>query len=531
MADSTTVIDIILRAKNEAEGELKRLGASLSGTGDDLKRFKQDLIIAGAGITAAGFAINALVTDAGKFASVKQAFSGMTAGMIESTDGFIEAVQTASMGTLSQMSILSGATKALSLIGKDSFGNFQEDFGQMAGLVQKAAIATGQDADFMFQSLITGVSRSSKMILDNLGITVDMAAAQSKYADELMRTKGLTEEEAAKASLLRSVIEQLGTTYGGVSVGADSFAVQQAQLKTQFEDLKIAIGEAFIPVISRLLTEVIIPFVDQYGPMFAATLAGWLDSFSKLPEPIQNAVIGVLAAIPALLAVGGAIKVLSSIWGVLQFIIMNVVVPAVTFIIGLFGGPLIAAIGLVVAAVIIWWKNWDFLLATMKDLANNFVINVKGFWEDLKASISKSLDGITSSVQNAISNWIPRFDSAQQVIWKVAGAIQGVLDKARELAREGLDKLGLPHFASGGIVPGPVGSPQLAVVHGGEEVIPTNRTSAVGGGGGTGITFNVSVGLYAGSEIEKRNIATQLYDSLVRVAQAHNLSVAEYMGG
>jgi hypothetical protein len=37
--------------------------------------------------------------------------------------------------------------------------------------------------------------------------------------------------------------------------------------------------------------------------------------------------------------------------------------------------------------------------------------------------------------------------------------------------------LGLPHFAEGGIVPGPLGAPTLAVVHGGETVIPANRSA------------------------------------------------------
>ena len=36
-------------------------------------------------------------------------------------------------------------------------------------------------------------------------------------------------------------------------------------------------------------------------------------------------------------------------------------------------------------------------------------------------------------------------------------------------------------YAKGGIVPGPVGRPQLAVVHGGEEVIPASRRGSGGG--------------------------------------------------
>ena len=42
--------------------------------------------------------------------------------------------------------------------------------------------------------------------------------------------------------------------------------------------------------------------------------------------------------------------------------------------------------------------------------------------------------------------------------------------------------------------------------------------------------FNVSVGLYAGSETEKRNIAKDLYAALLQLAQSESKTVSQYMG-
>ena len=42
--------------------------------------------------------------------------------------------------------------------------------------------------------------------------------------------------------------------------------------------------------------------------------------------------------------------------------------------------------------------------------------------------------------------------------------------------RRMLHRLGVPGFAQGGVVPGPRGAPQLAMVHGGETILPTHRT-------------------------------------------------------
>ena len=55
---------------------------------------------------------------------------------------------------------------------------------------------------------------------------------------------------------------------------------------------------------------------------------------------------------------------------------------------------------------------------------------------------------------------------------------------------------GLPSFDTGGPVPGPIGSPVPAIVHGGEYVIPASRVGG-GGGGNTNyyaITVNVAPG-------------------------------------
>ncbi len=61
----------------------------------------------------------------------------------------------------------------------------------------------------------------------------------------------------------------------------------------------------------------------------------------------------------------------------------------------------------------------------------------------------------------------------------------GLVIAASTAAMAGLSAL--QNFDKGGIVQGPLGQPQLAIVHGGEEVIPN------GGFGGSGIVINITV--------------------------------------
>ena len=120
----------------------------------------------------------------------------------------------------------------------------------------------------------------------------------------------------------------------------------------------------------------------------------------------------------------------------------------------------------------------------------------------------------------------------------------GLKDKLKSLAEKlrnfAVDKLGMSELffsnefiesrhQTGGVVPGAVGQEVPILAHGGERVIPNGISGS--GGGGSSISFNVNIGLYGGSETEKRNIAKELYSALVQVAQSQNKSVIELMGG
>jgi hypothetical protein len=64
-------------------------------------------------------------------------------------------------------------------------------------------------------------------------------------------------------------------------------------------------------------------------------------------------------------------------------------------------------------------------------------------------------------------------------------------------------------YALGGVVPGPIGAPQLAVVHGGETVIP------VGGSGGGNVTVNLN-GVTVSNEIDAEMWAYRIADIIQR---------------
>ncbi|GAH47230.1 unnamed protein product, partial [marine sediment metagenome] len=107
----------------------------------------------------------------------------------------------------------------------------------------------------------------------------------------------------------------------------------------------------------------------------------------------------------------------------------------------------------------------------------------------------------------------------------------GILTKSKEGGLFGqlkaLGQLGLKVFETGGIVPGPIGSPQPAIVHGGEEIRPVGASEGLGGGGG--VTLNVNIGTFIGSDNDKRNLAEELMKHMDNIAimKGKRLSIIE----
>lgn len=166
---------------------------------------------------------------------------------------------------------------------------------------------------------------------------------------------------------------------------------------------------------------------------------------------------------------------------------------------------------------------------------------LKQFQDDMKKGAEEAGKNFVKSHEDAgkkageglINNF---FQAAANAAKAVAGATGKAVSKVANFVSEGLSDI-LKYFGAkqaGGIVPGPIGQPVPILAHGGETVTSAGITPkgvGSGGGSGAGVTFNVYLGLYAGTESERRNIAKKLYASLQELAQSQHKTVAEMMGG
>lgn len=138
----------------------------------------------------------------------------------------------------------------------DSMGISEGAFKQLVMVAEASALKTGQSFDYMFNSIIVGSARSSRLLLDNLGIIVSVGTANDKWADANNRTvESMTAQEKQLAFIDEVMIKSHGTLVEYANTTdrtAESFAKFDANVQNLADSIKIGLTKAFASVLPDL---------------------------------------------------------------------------------------------------------------------------------------------------------------------------------------------------------------------------------------------------------------------------------------
>ncbi len=169
--------------------------------------------------------------------------------------GLLDKLKDATHGTVSEIELMQQAIK---------FDNFKlplEDLANYLAFAQQKAKDTGESIDYLVNSIVTGLGRQSKQILDNLGISAsELTRRMNEGADMTKAVSDIIKEEMAKAG-------------DYIETAADRAARATADAKNKMEDL----GRSAMPVAEQfseawntikigamsLLNNVLVPIADS----------------------------------------------------------------------------------------------------------------------------------------------------------------------------------------------------------------------------------------------------------------------------
>lgn len=227
----------------------------------------------------------------------------------------------------------------------------------------------------------------------------------------------ISQEDLDKANEFNDALDKLKAT-----VGADLLKAGAS------------IGEALLPVLEK-----VVDFVTRVA-----------DAFANLSPEMQTVVMIILALVSCISPLLSLIAKISAALPLLQAAI-PAIGTAISTVAGVISGPLVLAIGAVIAAIVIWVKNWDEIkagfIAFGEIIANAWTIavnsiktainNIKIAFAELKNYVSEKIDAIKEKFNNFMQKVTEIKDKIKETWETIKGILSGELPTP---------KIKLPHF-------------------------------------------------------------------------------------
>tara|TARA_R100001463_G_scaffold32022_8_gene71958 strand:+ start:1891 stop:3834 length:1944 start_codon:yes stop_codon:yes gene_type:complete len=217
----------------------KRNAKSLSSMGNAFSVVRSKLLLFNFAVGTLGVkALAAFAKEAAKVESMGRAFNTLSGG-VSNANIAIGKLQVATNNTMSEFDLFQQANNAMILgVSKNS-----DEMAEMFDIAQRLGRALGRDTASSVESLITGIGRQSRLMLDNIGIIVKADEAYEKYAEKLGTTADKLSDADKKTAFLEATMESARTKVA--SLGAEVFSSQDSfdAFSSTVSDLRVLVGE------------------------------------------------------------------------------------------------------------------------------------------------------------------------------------------------------------------------------------------------------------------------------------------------
>ncbi len=179
-----------------------------------------------------------------KLDSMKVAFDTMSKGADNGAKA-LEKLRKSTQNTMSDFDLLQQANNALVLGVSDS----SDTMAKMFDVAQRLGQALGRDTASSVESLITGIGRQSRLMLDNIGIIVDTEASYAIYAQQLNKTTDELTDAEKKQAFLNATMKSAEDKVAVLGEKVVNTQNKFNQLGTSLSNTGATIGGALNPLL------------------------------------------------------------------------------------------------------------------------------------------------------------------------------------------------------------------------------------------------------------------------------------------
>ena len=355
-------------------------------------------------------------------------------------------------------------------------------------------LASAEQKAFVTQSLFGRGGAQMSELLSGGGKGIEKAIADFENTGG-----GFTEEGTKKAEKFNDTFQEMSETINSlkISVAEDLFPTFSEMFKSVGAYIKKHRGE-LIPLIKEVFTGVakfavnllpkipvvldkVLNIVNMLGPKTVVVGV----AFMHVLPAITSIVVGLASIAPLVFKIIGGVKSLAGLFGP--------IVTAVKLTAAVLGGPVLATIGLVVAAVVSWGiaiksviDNWNLVPDAIEWIGTTIKESI-GFWIDWFGTGFKTIaNWFNTNLVDPVKNFLGALPGMLSGVWDgfksgianigtfIYDAIYGNITKAFSAAKSILSKIpGLGKLFGGSETP--LSIAQSAFVGGAGE---TNTSSA-----------------------------------------------------
>ena len=250
--------------------------------------------------------IETMVREALPLQGIKTAFENITEAAGISGEAMLRALQDSTAGMVTARDLMESYNQAAMLVSD----TFAQQLPEALELVTKISLATGESMDYLMGSLVRGIGRVQPLILDNLMVQIDLNETYRQFAvnagvatDKIAAfVKGLSKTQQ-QAILMDEVMRQMRENTAALPEVVGMAAQSFASLSVMIQDTKDRIGERLLPVLGGLAVT-ILELAQQWLPVIERVLSEQV--IPKLEQWAEEMAVKVPLAIDALvLAIHG----------------------------------------------------------------------------------------------------------------------------------------------------------------------------------------------------------------------------------
>jgi len=389
------------KSQKEYEKDLKSLDQQTQKTGSKLGGALRGIASVAGGMLAYQ-GIKTLVVGIKDMALAAQELPGVAAAF-DGIGGSLERMREGSLGMVADVDLMKSYNSAAQLVSKD----FADQLPDAMQYLAKVSAATGTTMDYMIDSMVKGVGRLSPMILDNLGIQVNLTEANEAYAKQLGKSASELTKSEQQTAVMNLTMQKLAQNTKDMPPVLGTAAQSLGVLKAQTQNVKLAFGAAALSV-GNLFLAPLARLATKIGPK----VVDMLNSFSKRVGQFQ----GMTAKAGSVLkAVGKVVaSVADRIWSWVDSII------GLSDRVGQVLDPIREKLAPIGNALKFVRDNWDDL----SDVVENFLTYV-GTATDVFTPLKDTLEGI--GLSSGAANQIAMIGDAVQQFIRTLEDGQGIV--------------------------------------------------------------------------------------------------------